>query len=84
MTPIPLSIMEEPEATRKGILPLMGMVQASSNICALKFDYTSEEKPEPLPQDKAKAYLQAIVDKGKEVPKMYSEGTKLVSDDILL
>lgn len=80
VTPIPVSVMEDPEATREGILPLMGMVQSASNICVLKFDY--DDKPNPLPIEKAKAYLQIVVSLGKEVPKLYREGKKLVPGDV--
>lgn len=79
VTPIPLSIMEDPEATRQRILPMMGTIQNSSSICVLKFDFGS--KPDALSLEKAKAYLQIMVDKGKDVPKLYREGKKLVPDE---
>ena len=69
--PIPVKV----ERIRNGILPLLGMAQAASDIVVLVVDY--EKEPKRMSEDQAENILKAIVENAPNVQSRYQRGLKL-------
>ncbi|CAB9499773.1 expressed unknown protein [Seminavis robusta] len=76
--PIPVKT----EEIRKGLLPLLDVVQPASRITLLRAVYCNqgEEKPLPLTEAEANAYLQSIVNNAERPEELYAQGKKLACE----
>jgi len=77
--PIDESLLETPEAveaTRQGILPLLGTVQAASKIIVLEVDYNADQ-PTELSKAEAKEYLGVLSKNALHAGDIYARGGKL-------
>jgi len=81
VSPIPVTSKQQ----RKQIFKrLMTKTDPKSKVVVLKVDSTSKEnRPQPLTQEQAEAYIDEIVKNASQVQAMYSRGEKLVAESFI-
>jgi len=81
VSPIPVTNKQQ----RKQIFKhLMTKTNPKSKVVVLKVDSTSKEnRPQPLTQEQAEAYIDEIVKNASQVQAMYNRGEKLVAESFI-